>query len=352
MNPRLRILNTLNRQAVDRPPVDLWLTPEVLAALKARTGEEDDYATFRHLGLDKIAWLCPNYQPPDGGPEQDTEADPWGVRSEEIRSGEATYHEVSGPPLEEMEEVEELEDYLYWPDPDRFDYASIRAKAERARSFEFATIGPWVSHFEVYCRMRGLENAMMDIVAEPEFLQAALDRIEAVQTRMLERFFKEMGDLVDMVLVSDDLGAQESLLMSEAHWKTFLKPRLTRWCDLIHSHGKKVFYHTDGAARALIPGLADCGIDILNPVQHICPGMDMKELKAEFGERLIFHGAVENQHVLPHGSPDDVRREVRDCLESLGAGGGYIVCSCHNAQAGTPVENILAMIETVHSWQG
>ena len=347
MTPKLRTLNTINRQPVDRVPIDIWLTPEVLADLKHHTGQADEYEMYQSLGIDKIAWLVPNYI----GDEVPPNHDAWGVASEAIQSGAAVYNEVRVRPLEAMDDPEELDDHPHWPDPGKFDYAAIRAKAERARQFNFATIGPWVSHFEVYCRMRGLENALMDVLAEPEFLEAALDRIEAAQTAMLERMFRELDGLLDMVLVSDDMGTQESLLMSINHWRTFLKPRMARWCDLIHSHGLKVFYHSDGAARPIIPELIDCGVDILNPIQHICPGMDRKELKAAFGDRLIFHGGVENQHVLPHGSPEDVRKETRTCLETLGAGGGYLPCSCHNVQAGTPVENVLAMIETVQNWR-
>ncbi len=96
----------------------------------------------------------------------------------------------------------------------------------------------------------------------------------------------------------------------------------------------------------MIADLIDCGIDILNPIQHICPGMDIKALKRKYGSRVIFHGGVDNQSVLPFGTPDDVRAETRKCIETLGAGGkGYIICSCHNVQAGTPIENIIAMIE-------
>ena len=107
-------------------------------------------------------------------------------------------------------------------------------------------------------------------------------------------------------------------------------------------------YHTDGAARPLLNPIVACGVDVLNPIQHACPGMDMAELKKEFGDRVIFHGGVDNQSVLPFGTPEVVRAETRDCLATLGAGGqGNICCSCHNVQAGTPLENVFALVETV-----
>jgi uroporphyrinogen decarboxylase len=198
--------------------------------------------------------------------------------------------------------------------------------------------------------MRGMENALMDTIAEPEFLNAALDRIDAIQTAMLDRFLRELGDLIDMVFISDDMGTQESQLISVAAWQEHLQPRLSKWCRLIHSHGKKVLFHTDGAARDFVPHLIESGVDVLNPIQHVCPGMERDALKRDFGDKVIFHGGVENQHVLPHGTTDGVRREVITCLETLGAGGGYIPSSCHNIQAGTPPENVITMIETVQNW--
>ena len=248
-------------------------------------------------------------------------------------------------------EPAELDRYPLWPDPENFNTAGAKILSERARSFDFATIGPWISLFEIYCHMRGMENALMDVIAEPEFLEATLDRIEAIQTQMLERFLTELGDLIDIVFISDDMGTQGSQLISIKAFEHHFKPRIKRWTDLVHAHGKKVLFHTDGAARGFVPHLIECGVDILNPIQHVCPGMDREGLKRDFGPSLIFHGGVENQDVLPFGSVDDVRREVRTCLETLGRGGGYIPSSCHNIQAGTPPENVIAMIDTVKGWK-
>jgi uroporphyrinogen decarboxylase len=351
MNPRERILAILERKPVDRPPVDLWLTPEILAALKARTGRDDELETYQKLGVDKIVWVFPGYRSESFDPNDSRGRDPWGIPTVKVKAGLATYQEYGAPPLAGMEDPAELDGYPLWPDPEGFHYAAAREQADRARLSGFATIGPWISHFEIYCHLRGMENALMDVEVGEEFLVATLDRIEAIQTVMLERFLKEMGDRIDLVFISDDMGTQESLLISPVAWRRHFQPRLCRWCDLIHAHGKKVLFHTDGAARDLVPDLIGCGIDVLNPIQHICPGMDRARLKADFGGQVIFHGGVENQNILPFGSVEDVRREVVTCLETLGAGGGYIPCSCHNIQAGTPVENVLTLIETVHTWK-
>ena len=342
---------TVNRQATDRPPVDLWCTPEVLDSLRAYTSLQDEMAVYNKLGVDKIVWVFPGYGGRYFDPNDSGEITMWGVPTRMVKAGLATYQEYIDPPIAAYMDPSELAGHHAWPDPDKFDYAGAKALATEARRWNFATIGPWISHFEIYCQMRGLENALMDTLANPDFLEATLERIDSIQTAMLERFLTELGDLIDLVFISDDMGMQDNMLISLDSWETHFKYRLKHWCDLIHSYGKKVLYHTDGAVRPLIPYLIECGVDILNPVQHVCPGMDCEELKTQFGKDLVFHGGIENQKTLPMGTPAEVVAETRHCLETLGRGGGYICCSCHNAQAGTPVDNLLAMIDTVRGWR-
>lgn len=359
MTPKERVLAILDRRPVDRMPVDLWHTPEVAASLRAHCGAGDDFAMWRSLGLDKIVWDFMDYRMEAGdragaqsgaGAESAGGRTMWGVPLKGVQSGAAHYMEFGAAPLAGYDTAVSLDDYPWWPRVDRFDYDAAAALAERASS-EFAVIGPWVSFLEIYCQMRGLDTALVDLLEDPDYVDAVLDRIEHIQTEMMKRFFARSATHLDLVFVSDDIAGQQNLLISPAMWRRHLEPRMRRWCNLIHSQGLRVFFHTDGAARQLIGPLIDCGIDVLNPIQHVCPGMGTAELKRDFGGRVIFHGGVDNQFALPRGTADDVRRETRHCLETLGAGrGGYVCCSCHNAQAGTPVENILAMIETVRAW--
>lgn len=349
MNSKERVLSVLERKPTGRTPVDLWHTPEIGAALRERFGVEDDLDLYWAMGLDKIVWVFPDYVGGAGaqvGAAATGKRTMWGVPLKDVRVGQALYQEFAGAPMAEYDNSKQLDRYPFWPDPARFDYDAAVTRAQQA-SREFAVIGPWVSLFEIYCQLRGLEQAVLDLALRPDFLEAALDRIEAIQAEMMREFFRRAGDSLDMVFVSDDIAGQTGLLFSPEIWRRHLEPRLARWCGLIHEHGLKVFYHTDGAAEPLIGSLIDCGIDVLNPIQHACPGMDPAELKRKYGHHVIFHGGVDNQQVLPFGTPDDVRREVANLLATLGAGGGFICCSCHNVQAGTPIENILAMVEAV-----
>lgn len=357
MNPKERVLAILNHKPVDRLPVDLWHTPEIGVSLREHFGVKEDLAMYKALGLDKIVWVFMDYKTDVGaraggqsgaGAESGGDRTMWGVPLKNIHAGQAHYAEFGAAPLSGYETPESLESYPWWPKVENFDYENATGLAQRA-SQDFAVIGPWVSFYEIYCQMRGLEQALMDLVENPELVEAILDRIESIQTEMMRQFFAKAGKHLNLVFISDDIAGQQSLLLSPAMWRRHLEPRMKRWCDLIHSYGLKVFYHTDGAARPLLKPILDCGVDVLNPIQHACPGMDVVELKKEFGHRVIFHGGVDNQTVLPWGKPDDVRVETRRCLEILGAGKqGYICCSCHNVQPGTPLPNILAMVETVH----
>jgi uroporphyrinogen decarboxylase len=340
ITPRERVLRILAREPVDRPAVDLWLTPEAAEDLRRHTGSATDLEMYRALGLDKLVWVFPRLR--DAPPGRTT----WGAPVRSVQAGAAHYEEFGEAPMRDVASPEDLDGYPWWPDPDGYDYEEALARA-RAAAEDFAVLGPWVSLFEVYCQLRGLEQGLMDLILSPDLVDAVLDRVEAIQTGLMERWFEAGArECVDLAFLSDDMGTQAGLLISPEMWRRHLEPRMRRWCDLVHSYGLRVLYHSDGAVGELIGPLADCGIDVLNPIQHACPGMDPATLKAEHGHRLIFHGGVDNQRVLPFGSPDDVRAEVRMLRETLGAGGeGFIGCSCHNVQAGTPVENVLAMVD-------
>ena len=348
MKPYERIRAVLERREVDRLPIDLWYVPEILDDLRAYTGVDDEMAVCAALGLDKIWSVSPGYTlvelPVPAGAD---EISAWGVPGRKVTSGKASYNEICANPLADFDSIDQLDSYP-WPDPDLFDYAASSRAADEARSWGLATSGPWISHFEIYCQMRGLENSLMDTLADEDFLDAALTRIDAIQTEMLRRHLATVADRLELVFISDDMGTQTGPLMRQETWETHFKPRVARWCELIHSYGVKVMYHSDGACSSIIPGLIEAGVDVLNPIQHVCPGMDLESLADRFGDDLVFYGGVENQRILPFGTPQEVVAETKHCLETLGRGRqGYIACSCHNVQAGTPLENILAMIQTV-----
>jgi uroporphyrinogen decarboxylase len=344
-----RIRATLDRKPVDRLACDMWATDEVKAKLIAHTGSRDEWDLYDRLGIDKIRWVQAPYLDLARSPDGARLRDEWGVGFGEQKYAGGAYMERSYEPLARMESVAEYEAYA-WPDPARFDYGalarSVREASVRSGSGRVCMLN-FISLFEVYVALRSYESALMDLYAEKDLAHFALERICSIQLDYIERSLSAAGEGIDLVYFSDDMGMQDRQLFSTAVWEEFFAPLAGRIVDLVHSRGKKVFYHTDGSAPEIVDRLVDLGIDILNPIQHLCPGMERERLKKLYGKKVVFHGAVENQRVLPFGSPEDVRKETEDCMRILGGGGGYILASCHRLQPNTPLENILAMYETV-----
>ncbi len=185
----------------------------------------------------------------------------------------------------------------------------------------------------------------MDLVLNKDMVHYCLDKLFHLAYENTRRIYESIPGQVMISDVAEDMGSQESLLFSPAQIREFLLPRMKRMIDLVHGHGAFAFHHTDGAVRKVLPDLIAIGIDVLNPVQWRCKGMEREGLKRDFGDRLIFHGGVDNQHTLPFGTVAEVRQEVADDLRILGAGGGYILGPCHNIQSVGPAENVVAMYE-------
>jgi uroporphyrinogen decarboxylase len=344
MTPRERWQAVLNHQMPDRVPTDYWATDEVTVRLKRQLGCADDWALWKRLGVDRLVAVETRYVGPDmAGTSL------WGLKSRPIEyaDGAGTYVEVTEHPLADATSVDDIHDYA-WPSADWFDTSDLPVRVDEVLRRGYPVRAGHYEPFLLYCQLRGMEHAFADLAEHPDFVDAALDHIFDFHYRLNRRMFETLGaGRVDITYVAEDLGTQESLLMSEAMVDRFLKPKMHLMIDLAHEFGIKAFHHSDGAIRALLPGMVAIGIDVLNPIQWRCVGMDRAELKSTFGSRLVFHGAMDNQQTLPFGSSEDVRNEVLENLATLGAGGGYILAPCHNLQPITPTENIVTMYETV-----
>jgi uroporphyrinogen decarboxylase len=198
---------------------------------------------------------------------------------------------------------------------------------------------------EVYLRLRGFEDGYIDLVANPKLAARIMDRILEIKLGYWERVLEELGDMIDLAGESEDLGGQNGLLFSPKTYRELVKPRQAELFGLIHARSRaRVFLHSCGAIRRLIPDLIEVGVDVLNPVQVSAAGMDTAELKAEFGSEIVFWGGgVDTQRVLWAGTPKEVRDEVGRRVDDLKPGGGFVFAAVHNIQADVPAANILAM---------
>ncbi|NLH99920.1 MAG: uroporphyrinogen-III decarboxylase-like protein [Chthonomonadales bacterium] len=340
MTPRERWLAVLTRQKPDRLPMDYWATPEASRNLMQHLGCDTMEEVYDRLHIDAVASVGPRYvgpTPPDG-------EDIWGVRYRQIEYETGVYSEPINHPLAAYTSVEEIAAAYTWPSPDWWDYSvipdQVRAAGERPIR------GGGSEPFLQYCVLRGLEQGMMDLIERPEIVEYCLGKLFDLAYEMTARTYEQAPGKVMITYVAEDMGSQESLLFSPAQIKRFLLPGMKRMIDLAHEAGAFVFHHSDGAIRSIIPTMIEAGIDVLNPIQWRCKGMEREGLKRDFGDQLVFHGGVDNQYTLARGSQDEVRREVEENIRILGEGGGYILAPCHNIQAVSPPENIVAMYET------
>jgi uroporphyrinogen decarboxylase len=199
-----------------------------------------------------------------------------------------------------------------------------------------------------------MENGLMDLVAEPEFAEAFLDRLCDTICTAQTLFLQQVGDLIDVHFAADDLAGQNGPLISPALWRALIKPRQARIISTIKAHtNAPVFYHTCGAVTEFLDDLIDIGVDILNPVQVSATGMESAGLKKRYGNRLAFWGGgCDTQRILPFGSPAEVRAEVRRRTADLTPGGGFVFNPVHNIQANVPPENIVAMFDEARKYKG
>ncbi|MFC2145139.1 uroporphyrinogen decarboxylase family protein, partial [Actinomycetota bacterium] len=201
--------------------------------------------------------------------------------------------------------------------------------------------------FDIARFQRGTENFLIDLVVEPKKAEVLLNKANELAIQFFENAIKKIKGQVDGIYCGDDFGTQNGLLISPEMWRKYIKPKYKELVSIIKSHGLKYCHHSCGGIRQIIPDMIEIGFDILNPIQPLAAGMNPEEIGKEYGKDIAFYGGIDEQRTLPNGSPDDVKNEVMHRIQTLGANDGYIVAPSHAFQPDTPIENILALYETV-----
>jgi uroporphyrinogen decarboxylase len=305
---------------------------------------------FKVLRIDRPLVVGPEYR----GPRLPPGTDQFGCRTEHIQygTGDATgfYEECVFHPLARFESVEEIRRNYRWPSADWGDYSGLPRRVEGTEHLPLR--GGGSEPFLTYKDLRGDEQAYVDLVEHPDIVEYCLDILFELAYQNTLRIYESIPGRILVTAVAEDLGSEQGLLISAPHINRFLIPRMRRIIDLAHEAGAFVLHHSDGAIRGILPDMIAAGIDILDPVQWRCAGMERRGLKRDFGARLVFHGGCDNQRTLAFGTTEDVRREVEENIQTLGAGGGYILGPCHNIQAVSPAENIVAMYRAGYEYGG
>lgn len=263
------------------------------------------------------------------------------------------YFDISHHPLAGMS-LSEIEEYPFprGDDPSRF--KGLRERAlELKRTTPYAVVsGISGVVYEICWYMRGLEQLFMDMIERPAILEAIIDRTLRYWLDWFRLFLDEVGDVVDVIMIGDDLAAQTGPLFPPRIYRSIVKPRHEMLVQYIKSRtSAKIWYHSCGSVVEYIPDLLDNGIDILNPVQISAENMSPADLKSRFGDRLTFWGGgIDAQRILPHASPEVIREEVRRNVQAFKPGGGYVFNNVHNIQADIPPESTLALFDAAYEF--
>ena len=372
MNSKQRLIAAINHQTPDRVPIDIGSS--------MMTGiHRDAYHRWRsHLGLlpdDSCGYFEPSMQIvfpaedfleqlqidtrpavpawPAGSPlsiHKDQDSNyyfaEWGYGLK-MPISDPIYYSLFHHPLKKAESLSDLRSHPFPQPDDPSRLIPIAAQIGKAEEKKKAIVlnNVCAGTMEVASWLRGLDHFLMDLALQPEMAEYLLDRVMEFKLAYWEMVLNQFGDRIDVLVESDDLGTQASLLISPRMYRKFMKPRHKRIFDLIKSlTSAKVFFHSCGAIRPIIPDLIEIGVDILNPVQFNLPGMDAKSLKQDFGKEIVFWGGgVETQSILSRATPTQVRENVRQQIETLAENGGFVFATVHNIQAEVPAQNLSAM---------
>jgi uroporphyrinogen decarboxylase len=370
MTHKERIQAAIEHRSLDRIPTDFWATEEVQEKLCDYFGIEEGKdswspwiglnggllsrgvagitAMLDRLHADAIFDVHPPYIGPALGKKRGVALNEWGFGYQKKQHATGSYMEQVIFPLSKAKTVEDIRSFQ-WPDPDWYDYDSlpelIEQCGERAVNVGYSAV------FTFHNYLRGLETSLMDPIINPEMTQELISQLELFFMEYHTRCFEAAGNYIDVSQVTDDWGNQNGLMVSPQTFRQFYKQSMQKAIDLVHQYNIAVFHHDDGDCRVLVPEFVEMGIDILNPIQYRCGNWNLEQLKLDYGKNICFHSGVDNQEILPLGSPQDVSAEVTQLIQTLAHDGtGFIVGPCHNLQPNTSVENVLALYRTAKEY--
>ena len=217
---------------------------------------------------------------------------------------------------------------------------AVKMMKENKERAQFISMGWGI--FEASWRIRSFEDALCDMLTEPDFYEELIGRLTELYVGMV----KYCADLpADAIVLGDDWGDQRGLIMGSDLWRKFIKPAWKKVYDEIHKQGKFVISHSCGSVSEIMPDMIEIGLDMLESCQPEAANMNPYENKAKFGGKLGFWGALGNQSTIQFGTPAEIKAEVVKLKREMSKGGGYILAPAKSVQNGTPLENAIAVFE-------
>ncbi len=353
MTSRERVLRAFAHREPDRVPAWCGASPDFRELARAHLGLPDDEALSRRLGDDfrrvTARYAGPSDRSPDSAfthPETVVRT-PFGIERRGYGFGQPLSHPLAG-----AKTVRDLENFP-WPDPDWMDVSRVREEALAWERESAILGGDWSPFFHDAIDLVGMDRLMLLLHDEPRFIDALLGRLVGYYHEVSRRIFEAAGDAIDIFFIGNDFGTQIGPIVGDKMFRRFFLPHLGRLVELGHSYGLKVMLHCCGGFAPLIPGMIEIGLDALQALQPDARGMEPAGLKRDFGEKMVFAGSIDTHHWLIKGTPEIVRRETRRVLEIMKPGGGYVASPSHDyLLPETPVENVVALYDTVREYGG
>jgi uroporphyrinogen decarboxylase len=379
LTSRERVLTAINNEQPDRVPLVIGVSNATGIKMKPYRGikniagvqapdnyiydwpelgtAEIDEETMRRLRSDVRGVLDLE---PEAVRKRNRERDPHSDYVDSWGSGQTEISEddwfPSVHPLPDARTTDDLDSYTHWPDmgdPSRIAHVRDHAR-QLAEENQYAILAtPWLLFpFERAYAMQGMETFLLNMARDPDFARALMEKIAVYCKQLMGRFLKELGDNVDIIKIGDDLGTQESLMISPRMYRELLKPIHADFISYIKARtSAKILFHSDGDVAPLIDDFVEIGVDILNPIQTSAGSMsDLPSLKKRHGNNIVFCGGIDTHRVLPYGSPAEVRQEVKRVIDILGPGGGCMIGAVHTVMNDIPPENVLAMVDAVEEF--
>jgi len=345
MTGKERVLAAIAHRETDRIPLDLWAEEAVWKRLMRDLGLSSKRALLSRLHID-LRWIDHRYAGPDfSPPEGEYIENMWGERFRIMPNEDRV---ACGGALDRAQTFEEVAQH-HWPSNDWVNYSHLRESVRRDEGC--AIIYGYADIWQRAAMARGLDNMFFDMLEHPEWVDCMTEKLMDFYIEDWTRAMEATKGKIDLFFLISDLGTQRGAMISLDLFRRFIKPRIRLMAELAHGFGKKLLFHSCGAVRSFINDFIDAGVDVLNPMQTGCAGMKPRELKAEFGDRLCFHGGMDIQNALPFGSPEEVRAETLRLLDAMKGNGGFILAPSHTLLPDIPTENILTMYDCAEQYR-
>ena len=343
MTRRERVQCALNHEKPDRTPTDFQAVSEIWEQLFEHFGTGEMKTVLDNLEID-CAWVDPEVTRKPSEKDEEGLIIGWGgSKIRTIYNSTGAHDDIVHFVTTGCETIDEMEAALKLPDIDEFDFSGITAACDRHG--DRYLLGGFASIFYYPTLVRSMEDILTDMVLNEDLARYLFKRCFDWHLEYHTRLLEAGKGRIDAMQLADDFCTQIDLIMSIEMFRKYFRGPMEEYIALAKSYGATPMLHCCGAAYHLIPEFIDMGIKILNPVQTVCKNMEPARLKADFGDKITFHGGGETQHVLPCGTTDDVRANAKMLSQTLGRNGGYIMASCHFLQSDVPLENVLAFYE-------